>query len=72
MAKLKNTRAVKELNVGDYDGIYLAGGHGTCWDFDDAAVTKAVGAPKKLNICVACEVYCYLSFIIIVNKLNKL
>jgi putative intracellular protease/amidase len=31
--QLQNTIAIADLNVADYDAIFLAGGHGTMWDF---------------------------------------
>lgn len=31
--KLQNTLAIVELNAGDYDAIFLPGGHGPMWDF---------------------------------------
>ncbi len=30
---LKNTKSIKDVNQSDYDAIYLAGGHGTMYDF---------------------------------------
>jgi putative intracellular protease/amidase len=40
-AKVEQTRKTSEVNARDYDAIYLAGGHGTMWDFpDDAALAK--------------------------------
>lgn len=32
-AAKKNSVPVADLKAGDLDGIYLAGGHGVCWDF---------------------------------------
>jgi putative intracellular protease/amidase len=33
MARIKNTPAVAEVNIDDFEGVYLPGGHGTMWDF---------------------------------------
>jgi putative intracellular protease/amidase len=33
MDQLNRTLPLAEVNVADYDAIYLAGGHGTMWDF---------------------------------------
>jgi len=35
MAMLRNTRSVAQVRASDYDAIYLTGGHGTMFDFDD-------------------------------------
>jgi putative intracellular protease/amidase len=35
--KLSATTPVGELDPGAYDGVFLAGGHGTMWDFPDNA-----------------------------------
>jgi len=42
MRALETTTAVADLKAADLDAVFFAGGHGTCWDFDDAAVTKLV------------------------------
>ena len=33
MDQLNRTLPLSEVSAADYDGIYLAGGHGTMWDF---------------------------------------
>jgi len=47
---LKGTKALKDLDVTDYDIIFFAGGHGTCVDFPTdevgASVSKAFNAGK--------------------------
>lgn len=36
LAKIKNTLAVNEIDVYDWKVIFLAGGHGTMWDFSQS------------------------------------
>lgn len=38
MSQLDDTPAVADLNASDYDAVYLIGGHGTLFDFDDPAL----------------------------------
>jgi putative intracellular protease/amidase len=33
MSKLKNSKSIEDINVADFDAIYLTGGHGTMYDF---------------------------------------
>ena len=33
--QIKSTKTPDEINAGDYDAIYFAGGHGTMWDLPD-------------------------------------
>jgi putative intracellular protease/amidase len=33
MAKMADTLAIDDVDPGDYDGIFMPGGHGTMWDF---------------------------------------
>ena len=44
--KLRGTLAPGQVDSGDYDGIFFAGGHGTMWDFPDsvdlADITRAI------------------------------
>lgn len=35
MKKLKATVKIDAVNIADYDGVYLPGGHGTMWDFPE-------------------------------------
>jgi len=44
MARLQRTPAVGDLRVDDYVAVYLAGGHGTMFDFRDPALARLVGA----------------------------
>ena len=42
-AKLENTTAISNIDPHLYDAIFLAGGHGTMWDFpDNAALSGAI------------------------------
>jgi putative intracellular protease/amidase len=43
-AALRNTLAPEQVNPGDYDVIFYAGGHGTMWDFPDNAKLAKVAA----------------------------
>lgn len=38
MSQLDDTPSVSDLNPGDFDAVYLIGGHGTLFDFDDDAL----------------------------------
>lgn len=38
MSQLDDTPAVADLNAEDFDAVYLIGGHGTLFDFDDPAL----------------------------------
>jgi putative intracellular protease/amidase len=41
--RLKHTWPLPEVDAGNYDGIFLAGGHGTMWDFPtDPHLTKLI------------------------------
>ncbi len=33
--ELKKARALKDVDIADYDGVYFPGGHGTMWDLPD-------------------------------------
>lgn len=44
MRVLRESTAVADVRVEDYDAVYLAGGHGTMFDFRDPALTRLVGA----------------------------
>jgi putative intracellular protease/amidase len=33
MGKLKNTKSISNVNIADYEAVYLTGGHGTMYDF---------------------------------------
>ena len=35
-SQLKDTRALKDVRLGDYQAIYFPGGHGTMWDFPES------------------------------------
>ena len=42
MDQLEDTPAIADVNLDEFDGIYLIGGHGTLFDFQNEAVNKAV------------------------------
>lgn len=42
MDRLKDTMKVTDANAGDYDAVYLTGGHGVCFDFDSPDVVRLV------------------------------
>ena len=45
MARLQTTAAPSEIDSGNYDAVFFAGGHGTMWDFRDAtALARIAGA----------------------------
>lgn len=44
MDLLRGTKSVADVDVEDYDAIYLTGGHGTMFDFTDARLAELVGA----------------------------
>lgn len=39
---LNQTRSVRQVSADNYDAIYLTGGHGTMFDFDDSALQQLV------------------------------
>ncbi|MGC1480349.1 MAG: type 1 glutamine amidotransferase domain-containing protein [Chthoniobacterales bacterium] len=41
---VKDTMGLAAAKVGDYDAIFLAGGHGTMWDFPDSESVKSAVA----------------------------
>jgi putative intracellular protease/amidase len=43
MDKLVNTLKVSEVNPHEYNAVFLAGGHGTMWDFTDASLAALIG-----------------------------
>lgn len=43
-AALESTHTAADINAEDYDIIYYAGGHGTMWDFPEAAELAALAA----------------------------
>jgi putative intracellular protease/amidase len=54
VAVAKATPALSEINAGDYDAIFLPGGHGTMWDFPGSgALARAVGAALEAGRVVA-------------------
>jgi putative intracellular protease/amidase len=60
---LDNTPAIADIDVSDYDAIYLAGGHGAMYDFPSsvalaAAVNQLWGAGKIVS--AVCHGYCGL------------
>lgn len=42
MARLDDTRSVSDIDVADYDAIYLTGGHGVMFDFPEPALAGLV------------------------------
>lgn len=44
MSQLDDTPAVSDLNAEDFDAVYLIGGHGTLFDFDDPALKTLLAA----------------------------
>lgn len=44
--------AYKNISIGDYDALYLAGGHGTCSDFVDNKELDAVIASAYYSKCI--------------------
>lgn len=44
MAALQDTTALADVDVADYDAVYLTGGHGTMFDFRDPVVAQVVAA----------------------------
>ncbi|MEL4356928.1 MULTISPECIES: type 1 glutamine amidotransferase domain-containing protein [unclassified Luteococcus] len=42
MDRLRGTKSVRQVRAEDYDAIYLTGGHGTMFDFDDAHLAELV------------------------------
>ncbi len=44
MAQLDNTPAVADIAPEDFDAVYLIGGHGTLFDFDDPALKTLLAA----------------------------
>jgi len=54
VAAARATTALGELNAGDYDAIFLPGGHGTMWDLPGSgALARAVGAALETGRVVA-------------------
>jgi putative intracellular protease/amidase len=52
--KLDNTLPVSTVNIDEYDGIYMPGGHGTMWDFPtNEALTRLIEAAWKEDKIVA-------------------
>lgn len=40
--KMQSTRPLAQARLDDYAAVFLAGGHGTMWDFRDAPALKAI------------------------------
>jgi putative intracellular protease/amidase len=54
VATARATPAIGEINAGDYDAIFLPGGHGTMWDLPGSgALARAVGAALDAGRIVA-------------------
>jgi putative intracellular protease/amidase len=43
MAKIHNTHKIGSVKIGDYAAIFMAGGHGTMWDFNHPDLAKQIG-----------------------------
>lgn len=44
---MQNTLPLSQVNLKDYAALFLAGGHGTMWDFPNHAVLgRLVGKPS--------------------------
>lgn len=58
MIKIEDTMAIDEVNIEQYDAIYIPGGHGTMWDFPNNAHLAAVISDayfKNLVIGTVCH-----------------
>jgi putative intracellular protease/amidase len=54
VAAARTTPAPSEINAGDYDAIFLPGGHGTMWDLPGSgALARAIGAALEAGRIVA-------------------
>lgn len=43
MERLASTQPVDQIDIAEFEGVYLPGGHGTMWDFaDNAALTALI------------------------------
>jgi putative intracellular protease/amidase len=56
LAALKNSKKLGDVDQSEYDGIYLAGGHGTCADFlNNAELTAVIEAQYAAGKPVAAD-----------------
>lgn len=63
MDQLKNTRSVADVNVDQYDAIYLTGGHGVMFDFANNEALACLIAEFYENnkiVCAVCHGPCGL------------
>ena len=69
MSLLDDTPAIADVNLGDYDGIYLIGGHGTMFDFSNDEVKKAVAyfADNDKIVSAVCHGPCGLLDVTLAN-----
>ncbi|MCG7296468.1 type 1 glutamine amidotransferase domain-containing protein [Corynebacterium afermentans] len=69
MDQLDDTPAITDVNLDDYDGIYLIGGHGTMFDFSNDEVKKAVAhfADTDKIVAAVCHGPCGLLNVTLAN-----
>jgi putative intracellular protease/amidase len=41
-SQIMNSIPLKDINSSDYDAVFLAGGHGTMWDFPDDTTLQSI------------------------------
>jgi putative intracellular protease/amidase len=69
MKKLKSTLKIDDVDMSEYAGIYMAGGHGTMWDFPSSkGLQKAIEDAWKKDKVVAAVCHGPAAF---VNAKNK-
>ena len=69
MDQLDDTPAIADVNLDDYAGIFLIGGHGTMFDFSNDAVKKAVAyfADNDKIVSAVCHGPCGLLDVTLAN-----
>ena len=69
MDQLDDTPAIADVNLDEFDGIYLIGGHGTMFDFAGDEVKKAVGhfADADKIVAAVCHGPCGLLDVTLAN-----
>ena len=69
MKKLKSTIKIDDVDMDEYEGIFMPGGHGTMWDFpSNTALIKAIETAWKDDKVVAAVCHGPAAF---VNAKNK-
>lgn len=72
MAKLKSTKAIDSVQMENYAGIYMPGGHGTMWDFPESkGLKKAIEEAWNSQKLVAAVCHGPAAFISAVDKDGK-